>query len=577
MTLPEHQDRLQAYLDDELSSEDRADLESQLKANPALAEALFSLAREEAILGEWARVIGWTRRIDDQSALRRRPNSSLRSWLPLMFAASVLFAIGVRFWSQTSTVPPLAVVEHFEGRVFIVAAGVRTPASPKSELFSGQGLEVQGDDSSAVVKYADGTRLELDGDTVVTDFSGGDGVGKRIVLAEGNLRASVTKQSPGQPMVLKTKNAEVTVLGTKFDLSGNMQTTYVETTEGTVRLTRAGDGLSIEVPAGFEGCANNDPNMNVQPSPPRFRRSLLTTPGNHRTTAMSPDGQTLATTRFGTGQVTFWSTATAQARLSFEAHAASIDVAAFSTDGKTFATGGRDRNIKLWDSATGQPLQTLAAPEKLEATTFSDGGKTLLALTGHPSHKMHLYRWDLTTYLPRGEPQPLRGEAWAFSPTGRLLAVFSVRDSSVIVWDTVTNRERATFLRPPGGRVLCLALSQDESQLAISHSNGTVTIWDLDSAERVQTLYSTSGSVQGLSFSPDGANLAMGLRYATVRVWDLATGKPQYLLEGDRRPGSTASVRPMLFTPDGKFLATSESLGDSIVRLWNLPPLAPLR
>jgi WD40 repeat protein len=63
----------------------------------------------------------------------------------------------------------------------------------------------------------------------------------------------------------------------------------------------------------------------------------------------------------------------------------------------------------------------------------------------------------------------------------------------------------------------------------------------------------------------------MGLRFATVRVWDLASGKQLFVLEGQTRPGSTASVRPMFFAPDQRTLVTAESLDDSTVRIWDLP------
>src|SRR5262249_5379531 len=47
-------ERLQAYLDGELPGDEAAAVEARLKAEPELAEALVVLARDEAVIREWA-------------------------------------------------------------------------------------------------------------------------------------------------------------------------------------------------------------------------------------------------------------------------------------------------------------------------------------------------------------------------------------------------------------------------------------------------------------------------------------------------------------------------------------------
>ena len=70
------------------------------------------------------------------------------------------------------------------------------------------------------------------------------------------------------------------------------------------------------------------------------------------------------------------------------------------------------------------------------------------------------------------------------------------------------------------------------------------------------------GSVRSVVFSPDGKQLATSGADSTVRLWNLS-GKQ--LAELKAPQGSVWSV---VFSPDGKQLATSG--GDSTVRLWNL-------
>lgn len=575
MISPHDHDLLQAYLDGALSITETADLEKRIANEPALAEAWVLLSREEAIIREWAAVADRTQRIESQLTTRHQSATAMRRWVPIAMAASLLIAIGLVSWNLRFSNHPasvVAVLEYSAGQVFLVESEVRTRVTSGTSIFSGQGLELQGDESSAVVKYADGTRLEFDGDVLVTELSDDEARGKRVVLAEGTLRADVAKQPAGRPMAVKTASAEVIVLGTKFDLVGGTEATHVETSEGVVRLIRSGDGRAIDVPAGFEGRAEGAADMNAQPSPPRYRRSRFATPASHRTMLLSPAGNTLVTTQFGLGRVAFWNVSDGSEQRSWEAHSAPIEATAFSSDGRLFATGASDRSLKLWSAETGELQQTLEAPEHLQSVAFADDDRVLLVLAGLPQRGMELHTLDLMTHRLRGDPQPIRGEAWAFSPTGRLLAVSSARDVSVTVWDTLQGRKRAEFQKWPGGRVFCLALSPDDLRLAIADRSDRVVIRDLSDPSFEQVFSPPGGAVQGLAFSPDGNDLAMGQRYATIRVVDLRSGRQRFVLEGDRPIGSTASVRPMCFTPDGKSLAATQSLDRGILRIWDLPP-----
>jgi WD40 repeat protein len=292
--------------------------------------------------------------------------------------------------------------------------------------------------------------------------------------------------------------------------------------------------------------------------------------GNNRTTALSPDGQTLVTSRFDGGSVALWDVASGSKRLTIAAHAQPVVATAFSSDGRTLATAAMDHAIRLWDVATGKALVAFEGPTQLLALALADDGETILALAGHPQQEKTLTSWNLKTGEQRIDPQLYRGEAWLLASNGRWLATAVTKTSSVMVWDLFPGRERAVFQKIPA-RVICMAFAPDGSQLAVSDMSGLVTLWNVATTQRQHTFRPAGQTVQGLAFSADGARLAMGQRHATVRLWDVASGKQLTILEGPVKPGSTATVRPMFFSPDGKTLATTESLDNSTVRLWNLP------
>ena len=113
------------------------------------------------------------------------------------------------------------------------------------DLLPGEGLKT-GPASSAVVVYADGTRLEVGEATTVEEFGERP---KRLKLTSGTIVATVARQPADQPMVLRTPHAEVHVLGTRLRLTAS-DVTRVEVKEGKVRLIRLSDRKAVDVAGG---------------------------------------------------------------------------------------------------------------------------------------------------------------------------------------------------------------------------------------------------------------------------------------------------------------------------------------
>jgi hypothetical protein len=98
-----------------------------------------------------------------------------------------------------------------------------------------------------VVRFPDGTRLELGSDSALREITVREGGAKAAFLERGRLAARVARQPAGRPMLLVTPHAEARVLGTRLILSVEPEATRLEVKEGRVGLKRLSDGATVDV------------------------------------------------------------------------------------------------------------------------------------------------------------------------------------------------------------------------------------------------------------------------------------------------------------------------------------------
>jgi outer membrane biosynthesis protein TonB len=149
------------------------------------------------------------------------------------------------------TITTVAALEKIEGEVFVVTAAGRVAAKAGDGVPAGEALETAVAGSSAVVRFADGTRLELGADTLVREISdrqANPARGRRVMVARGSLTAEIPRQPADQPMTFATPHGEARVLGTSLRLDVG-KVTRLEVKEGRVRFTRS-DGKKVDVAPG---------------------------------------------------------------------------------------------------------------------------------------------------------------------------------------------------------------------------------------------------------------------------------------------------------------------------------------
>jgi WD40 repeat protein len=281
--------------------------------------------------------------------------------------------------------------------------------------------------------------------------------------------------------------------------------------------------------------------------------------------AFSPDGKTLASAG-SDKSIKLWNLQTRKASATLSGHSDWVLSVAFSPDGKTLASASGDNTIKLWNLQTQKPIATFTGHiGRIRTVAFSPDGKTLASASYDKTIKL----WNLQT---RKASATLSGHSnsvysVAFSPDGNTLASAG-SDKTIKLWNLQTRKASAT-LSGHSNSVYSVAFSLDGNTLASAGSDNIIQLWNLQTRKSIATLTGHSNWVLSVAFSPDGKTLASASGDNTIKLWNLQTRKPIATFTGYIGPISTVA-----FSPDGKTLASAGS--DNIIALRNLQTRQPI-
>jgi RNA polymerase sigma factor (sigma-70 family) len=251
----------------------------------------------------------------------------------------------------------------------------------------------------------------------------------------------------------------------------------------------------------------------------RSLRRVLAHRGSVTAVALSPRRATVSAMTGG-GHVYSWDARTGKELRGFDTKAGGAGMA-FAPGGRVLASWDRlarsSRAVRLWAVGAGKELRRLeSAPTSVNVGAFSPDGR-LLAL-GSSEEPDFLTIWEVKT--GRLLRRVVGGNAvlsLAFSPDGRMLASGHA-EQRVRIWEVATGGLRLSFDHESP---MVLAFSPDGGLLASAGSlvEGKLTLWSTFNGRRLHTLAGHRGRVASLAFSPDGRLLASGSNDTTALLW----------------------------------------------------------
>jgi WD40 repeat protein len=262
------------------------------------------------------------------------------------------------------------------------------------------------------------------------------------------------------------------------------------------------------------------------------------------------------------------------------AHEGPATAVAFAADGMHFYSSSQDQTIKDWKIPSETPLKNFGHPNLVDAVAFNSTN-TLLA-TG--CHDGNLRIWDIAkgqavqtipAHVAMNQPSPIYSIAW--SPDDKFLLTASY-DRSMKLWSATDGKpvrefkayKEKEFEKGHRDGIFAAVFSPDGKLIASGGSDRTIKLWNTADGSVVRELVNPNvkaaasalpdsapahpGWIYSLRFTPDGKYLVSAGNaphaHGYLAVWNVAEGKLVYGEELALGPIFSVAV-----SPDGKLLA----------------------
>jgi dipeptidyl aminopeptidase/acylaminoacyl peptidase len=252
----------------------------------------------------------------------------------------------------------------------------------------------------------------------------------------------------------------------------------------------------------------------------------------------SPDGKTLATTGYDR-LIKLWDTTTGKEANVLKDHSDTVYGLSFSPDGTYLASVSADRAVKIWEAASGKRLYTLSdSTDWVYAVAWSPDGKHVAAAGVDKSVRVWQVTADGVKLVHSVFAHEKPAVRLAYTADGQTL--YSVGEDGVLkAWDTAKMVERKVYDKQPEA-VLSLAVRPDQKQIALGRYDGTLVLLE-EGTGKVQ--------LEPLPFKPKPAQVSKvtpssGQRGQRVRVTFEGKNLETVTEIAASQPGTTVAIVP---------------------------------
>lgn len=236
----------------------------------------------------------------------------------------------------------------------------------------------------------------------------------------------------------------------------------------------------------------------------------------------------------------------------------------YSADGRFIFTINGDKQVKIWDAASGELKHSIINKERVYRASFTMDNASLLTIEQQGGMKL----WDVETGQLKGQIAPKNFvenlmKSFELSSDGKNIATFFLGDTRL--WDAKTAELR---FKLPKSETTDAVFSPDSRWLATASrdKNASAYIWNVETGELKLSLAATGHKTASVVYSPDGRILAT-TNDKGVHLWDAATGELLASL-GEAR-------YPVAFSQDGRTMVTGARNDTALLFELKVYPSSP--
>jgi WD40 repeat protein len=298
-----------------------------------------------------------------------------------------------------------------------------------------------------------------------------------------------------------------------------------------------------------------------------------------RALGLAPGGQVL--TGGDDRVVHLWNVNSGVSERTFVSSEGSVRAIAVARNGLLIATGGTDRNVRVYSLADAKLQGIFKTPGAVLSLAFNPNGQTLAAACDAKS----TVTWNVifrpgqaaaAEFGKAGQTFPQAGPVTGVTFAADNVTIFTASvDRSVKAWKLAADGPTKNFGH--GNYVDAVAFNPAGTQLATGGHEGIIRIWDVAKGQQLRQINAhiappAPAPIYCLAYSPDGKQLVSGSYDRSLKLWDAASGalvkEFRAYKEKEFEKGHRDGVFCVAFSPDAKSIVSGSS--DHAIKVWNV-------